>query len=80
MVPCIIKYIVSVYIYIYVQLDVTYCSYLFKTSIHVSGVLCPSSVDNLLPEDGKGTPETCIDVLNKITTINDIKLDTYIYI
>jgi hypothetical protein len=30
------------------------------------------------PEDGQGTSETCRYVLNKITTISVIKLDTYI--
>jgi hypothetical protein len=31
------------------------------------------------PDDGQGMPETCTDELHKITTICDIKLDTYIY-
>jgi hypothetical protein len=30
------------------------------------------------PDDGQGTPETCRDVLYKIRTISNIKLDTYI--
>jgi hypothetical protein len=29
------------------------------------------------PEDGQGTPETYRDVLSKIITVSDIKLDTY---
>jgi hypothetical protein len=43
--------------------------------VYTQTVPCPSS-----GEDGQGTPETCRDVLNKITTTSDIKLDIYIYI
>jgi hypothetical protein len=32
------------------------------------------------PEDGQGTPETYRDVLNKIATVSDIKLDTHTHI
>jgi hypothetical protein len=32
------------------------------------------------PDNGQGTAETCRDVLNKIATVRDIKLDIYIYI
>jgi hypothetical protein len=54
------NYSINIYIYIYiyicvcvcvcvcVQLDVTYCSCLFNTSLHVSGVSCPSSGDTIL--------------------------------
>jgi hypothetical protein len=30
-------------------------------------------------DDGQGTVETCRDVLNKIATVSDIKLDTRLY-
>jgi hypothetical protein len=49
---------------------------LFKTTLHVSGVPCPSSRDLILPgqpfsiispDDRQETPETCRVVLNKIS-------------
>jgi hypothetical protein len=50
MVQCIIK--LYIYIYIYIYRCPTWCHLkiiLFKTSIHVSGVSCPSSGDLILP-------------------------------
>jgi hypothetical protein len=96
MVSCIIKLYIYIYICVCVcvcvQLDATYCSTLRQIHGKTDHTKPPDTITHTLvyhngrpgsivsPDDGQGTVETCRNVLNKITTISDIKLDTYTYI